>query len=113
MNDKSNPHRSRRASSARGEASQLNAAKARGQREIPQTGQDRRERLLGGRGNRRVYPQAARGPIIAAFVVPIQNPETGREQQRVYMFEVEKPSDLVAAQASVENHHGVREEDGR
>lgn len=47
---------------------------------------------------------------MVAFVRPMHDPETGREWERVFLFEVESAEDIDAAEAWLEKHYPAEKE---
>ncbi|WP_277813736.1 hypothetical protein [Erythrobacter sp. SG61-1L] len=43
----------------------------------------------------------------------MQDPETGREWERVFLFEIEAPEDIGAAEAWLQEHYPSSEEAGQ
>lgn len=105
MNDKSNPDRPRRPSGQRRKNSQLDASKARSERPLAEKGQGRGKDPLAGRRSRAAHQGVEGGTLIVAFVRPMQDPETGLEWERVFLFEVESAEEIDAAEAWVEEHY--------
>ena len=113
MNDKPNPNRSRRSTDSRRKASQLDSAKTRSERLVAPQSENLRENLLAGRRSGRVHQGTEGGSVIVAFVRPMHDPETGREWERVFLFEVETPEEIEAAEAWVEVNYPPSKVDGQ
>lgn len=113
MNDKSNPNRSRRSTDSRRKASQFDASKARSERPLAEKGQGRGKDPLAGRRSRAAHQGVEGGALIVAFVRPMQDPETGREWERVFLFEVESAEEIGAAEAWLEEHYPDGKEGGQ
>ena len=105
MNDQPAANRSRRPSRSRRKAPQFNTAKTRGKGPVAQKGQGRGKDSLAGRGGGRVRQRPEGGPVVVAFVRPMHDPETGREWERVFLFEVEAPEEIDAAEAWLEENY--------
>ena len=113
MNDQPPVNRPRRSSSARRKASQFDAAAARSKRPVAQKGKGRREDPLAGRGGGRVHQGPEGGTVIVAFIRPMHDPETGREWERVFLFGVDTPEDIEAAEAWLEENYPPSKEEGQ
>lgn len=68
-------------------------------------GQGRGEDSLARRRGGPAHQGVEGGEVIVAFVRPMQDPETGREWERVFLFEVESPEDIEAAEAWLEENY--------
>lgn len=113
MNDEPSANRSRRPTRSRRKTSQFDAAEARSKRPVAQKGQGRgKDPLARGRGGR-VHQGLKGGTVIVAFVRPMQDPETGREWERVFLFEVESEEDMAAAEAWLEENYPPSKENRR
>jgi len=113
MNDQYNSDRSRRTEKTRRKTSQFDAAKARSKRPVAQKGEDRRKDPLAGRGGGRVHQEIEGGTVVIAFIQPMEDPETGRNWERVFLFGVETPEDIEAAEAWLEEHYPDSKEGGQ
>lgn len=80
---------------------------------MAQKGQGRRKDSLAGGGGGRVHQGVEGGKVIVAFVRPMHDPETGREWDRVFLFEAESAEDIEAAEAWLEKHHPDGKEGGQ
>lgn len=113
MNDKPPANRSRRPSGSRRKTSQFDTTKARSQRSVAEKSKGRRkDPLASGRGGR-VHQALEGGTVIVAFVQPMQDPETGREWERVFLFGLETEEDMAAAEAWLEKNYPPIKEDGQ
>lgn len=113
MNDKPSADRSRWSTRSRRKASQFDASKARSKRPLAEKGQGRGKDPLGGRSSRAAHQGAEGGAVIVAFVRPMQDPETGREWERVFLVEVESAEEIDAAEAWLEEHYPASKEGGQ
>lgn len=51
--------------------------------------------------------------MIVAFIRPMHDPETGREWERVFLFGVDTPEDIEAAEAWLEENYPPSKEEGQ
>lgn len=105
MNEKSNPNRSRRAKGSRRKTSQLHSSQTRGKEFVAEKGQGGRKNPLAGRRSGRVHQETEGGTVTVAFIQPMKDPGTGREWERVFLFEVENEEDIAAAEAWLERNY--------
>lgn len=113
MNGKNPVNRSRRSSSAGRKTSQFDAAKARSKRPMAQKSKGGREDPLAGQRGRRVHQGAKVGTVRAVYVRRLHDLETGRTWDRVFLFDVNAPEDFEAAEAWLDEHYPLSEEDDR
>lgn len=72
---------------------------------MAQEGQGGRKDSLAGRRGRTAHQGAEGGTVIVAFVRPMSDPDTGRKWERVFLFEVETPEDIEAAEEWLEENY--------
>ena len=101
MNDESYTDRSRRTSSARGQASQFDAAEAGGQGPIPETGESRRDNLLAIARNRGLACLVDRGQVKAMFDRTILIKASGKKVGVLLFYPIQRPEDFDDGQAWV------------
>ncbi|MFC4291361.1 hypothetical protein ACFOWX_02915 [Sphingorhabdus arenilitoris] len=68
---------------------------------------------MAGRGGGPAHKGTEGGAVIVAFVRPMHDPETGREWERVFLFEVESEDDMAAAEAWLEENYSPSKEEGQ